>query len=144
MNGTLRNLSSGFASIARLQLIAYSQLRFRILPWVPKTILTGCRKSMNQIKTLEKAAIKAFRSGQSWDAYWQQHGADVRQIEPYNTRNFGRLYRRLMHMVLCGDTDGMTPIDDGATMPWIADDEVNKPDDCRTNARCLWMTGSST
>ena len=96
---------------------------------------------MNRIKDLEAAARRAHAQGEPWAAFWSQHGNEARALEPWNRARYGRLYRRLMQIVLCGDLDGMEPAGD-APAPWEADDDqaVTPINDTATQARCLWLT----
>jgi len=89
---------------------------------------------MNEIKALERAAIDAFRNGIGWTAYWQQHGEQVQQAEPWNARRFKRLYDRLLALVTSGDTNGMTAMAEDDAAPWVADDQPS-PHDSITRAR---------
>jgi len=57
---------------------------------------------MNQIKALERAALDAFRNGQGWNEFWEQHGNTIRQCEPYNRQRFKRLYDRLLSIEASG------------------------------------------
>jgi hypothetical protein len=57
---------------------------------------------------LEVAAQRAREAGQSWAGFWEQHAADIRACEPWNTRRFHRLRKRLMSIVwgLDGNSTG--------------------------------------
>jgi hypothetical protein len=94
---------------------------------------------MNQIKELEKLAIDAFRRGETWSAFWEQHGEQVKQAEPWNARDYHRLYQRLMALVCSGNDAGQYPIDVGMTQWELDDAQTRAPiSDTQTNARCLW------
>jgi hypothetical protein len=87
--------------------------------------------------TLEHAAIKAFNAGGTWSDFWAEHGEAIKAAEPWSRERFGQLYRRLMHLVLCGDDSGMVNMADDEPMPWERDDTQSKPDDTHTQARLL-------
>jgi hypothetical protein len=85
-------------------------------------------------RQLEQLALDAHRTGRSFTRFWNEHAADVRQIEPYNQRRAGQIYARLMNLVLCGDDAGMSVIADDAE-PWLADDALPVVSDSETRAR---------
>jgi hypothetical protein len=97
---------------------------------------------MNQIKALERLAINAFRRCLRWSEYWQAHGDEVKQCEPFNARRFKRLYDRLLHLLTSGDTNGQQSIIDDSAEPWVQDD-TSTPSDSVTAARCLWPAQST-
>lgn len=73
---------------------------------------------------LERAAIAAHHAGHTWDDFWEVHGADVCRAEPYSRQRFQRLIRRLLGLVVSGDTNGQ-PVSVGllwGNTPLQADD----------------------
>ena len=88
---------------------------------------------MNAIRVLERRAIDAHARGDGWETFWQEHGAQVRAAEPYRRNAYHALVRRLLALVVSGDTDGQEPID---AEPWRTDD-TDKPADVGTRARLL-------
>jgi hypothetical protein len=62
------------------------------------------------VKTLESAALAAHRRGDTWGDFWQVHGTDVAQTEPWDRAAFRRLVARLSHLLTCGDCDGQRPL----------------------------------
>ena len=54
----------------------------------------------------------------------EQHRHAVGRIEPYDNRAYRRLVARLSHLITCGDTSGMVPIDTAWERPadWELDD----------------------
>lgn len=91
---------------------------------------------VNMTKQLERRAVEVHRRGEQWAVFWEQHGDDVRAVEPYNRGRFRRLVDRLLALVCSGDCDGVEPIGDDDAMPWERDDQVS-PHDSKTQARCL-------
>jgi hypothetical protein len=89
---------------------------------------------MNQIQKLEKLAVDAFRDGQGWAQFWEEHAADVRNAEPWSRERFRRLVDRLLSLVTSGDSAGQYPIDDGMAQ-WEVDDVRHTPHDTITQAR---------
>lgn len=87
------------------------------------------------ISQLEKAAVKAHRCGQTFAQYWEQYQEAIRTVGPRD--RFNSLYRKLLCLVVAGDSDGSEPLGDDA--PWIADDERTKPSDTATAARWQGM-----
>ena len=93
---------------------------------------------MNQIKALERAALDAFQRGETWAAFWEVHGNEVKAAEPWNRRRFKRLVNRLLSLVASGDTAGMMPVADDDALPWALDDEAIQPADVGTQAKFVW------
>jgi hypothetical protein len=93
-------------------------------------------ETMNQTKELERLALTAHQRGESWAAFWERHGNAVQQAEPWNARQFKRLYDRLLALVCSGDTAGMEPL--AIAEPWLQDDCPAPVSDTITAARCLW------
>jgi hypothetical protein len=92
---------------------------------------------MNQVKELERLAIDAHHRGETWAAFWNQHGNEVKAAEPYNRQRLRRLVNRLLSLVVSGDLDGQEP--PSILEPWELDDsEANKPADTGTQARFDW------
>lgn len=91
---------------------------------------------VNMTKQLERRAVEAHRRGEQWAVFWEQHGDDVRAVEPWNRGRFHCLVDRLLALVVSGDTDGQQPIGDDDAMSWELDDQVS-PHDSKTQARCL-------
>jgi hypothetical protein len=89
------------------------------------------------IRILERSALDFHRRGLGWSDFWAKHGEQVRQAEPWNRERYRRLYLRLMHLVVSGDTSGQFPPGDDSE-PWLADDEASKPPDTITHARLLF------
>jgi hypothetical protein len=85
---------------------------------------------------LELLALDCHRVGSTWAEFWQEHGERVRQAEPYNHARFHRLVQRLLGLLTSGDCDGQQPVGDDLE-PWEIDDQANKPDDTKTQARLL-------
>ena len=84
---------------------------------------------MNTHRALERHALDAHRLGWNWEKFWDRHGPEVRQAEPFNVGRFHKLVRRLLALVVSGDCDGVEPID-GETahgIPWEADDDTTGP-----------------
>ena len=100
------------------------------------------------MSTLEKLAIDGHRRGMTWDAFWERYGADVRAQVPYDRRRFHQLFRKLLHLLTCGDTDGMHAAGDpDAPMQWDIDDDVRAIDDATTVAKIqlpLFSMGATT
>jgi hypothetical protein len=88
---------------------------------------------MNTTKQLERQALDAHRRGVGWTDFWQQHGEEVRAVEPYDRGRFYRLLTRLLGLLTSGDCDGQEPVD---PEPWLGDDQP-EPNDAGTQARCL-------
>jgi hypothetical protein len=84
----------------------------------------------------ESAAVAAHRAGLSWSQFWTEHGAAVAQAEPHSRQRFGRLVRRLLALLVSGDTDGMTAVGDDGKIAWEIDD-AHKPADVGTTARIV-------
>jgi hypothetical protein len=57
-------------------------------------------------RTLERAALAAHQAGQTWADFWTEHGAAVCRAEPHSPQRFQRLVRRLLGLVVSGDTSG--------------------------------------
>ncbi len=75
------------------------------------------------MNSLERLAIDAHHRGETWDEWWAQYGAQVKQAEPYNRLKLRRLVRRLSYLLTCGNTDGQFPPgDEDGIMPWDRDD----------------------
>jgi hypothetical protein len=90
------------------------------------------------VKHLERQALAAHQDGQTWATFWEQHGAAVCRAEPHNRQRFGRLVRRLLHLLTSGEESGMEP----AGEPWLDDDarpNPVSPNDTRTAARIDWQ-----
>ena len=92
---------------------------------------------MNQsIRDIERAALDFHRHGIGWSEYWARHADAIRKCEPWSRARFRRLIDKLLHLLTCGDADGMEPTD---AEPWVQDDsEANKPADVGTQARFDW------
>jgi hypothetical protein len=88
-----------------------------------------------EVQKLERLAIEAHARRGSWAVFHQRHAEAIRCVEPHNRERYRRLCDRLMHLVICGNLDGMTP--PGDDEPWLADDAASKPSDTQTCARCL-------
>jgi hypothetical protein len=92
---------------------------------------------LKQFKELERLAVDAHARGESWIIFWERHGNDIKAVYPWNRARLRRLIDRLLHLLTCGDVDGMESID--APCPWLTDDnEANKPADVGTQARFDW------
>jgi hypothetical protein len=89
-------------------------------------------------KQLERRAVAAHRAGDTWNQFWERHGAEVCAAEPHNHQRFGRLVRCLLPLVASGDTDGMTAVGDDGTIAWEIDDNAAKPADAGNAARIDW------
>lgn len=89
----------------------------------------GPAASQTTAVELELAAFEAYETGASWADFWRLHGQSVERIER------GSLFQRLLSIVTCGDSDGMTPAGDDEE-PAETIDEWH-PDDVGTQARCL-------
>jgi hypothetical protein len=72
---------------------------------------------MTTTQHLERLALAAHAAGKTWAEFWQQHGADVAAAEPWDRRRYHRLVRRLLALVVSGDTDGQEPVGDGWPRP---------------------------
>ena len=72
-------------------------------------------------KTLERRALQAHATGQTWNAFWAEHGDDARAAEPFNNGRLRKLEHRLHHLVTCGDGDFWC---DGE--PWLEDDRRHR------------------
>jgi hypothetical protein len=81
---------------------------------------------MTEHRMLELLALDCHHVGSTWDSFWLEHGERVRKVEPYDRARYRRLVRRLMALVVSGDTDGHEPISAGllwgTAMPWETDD----------------------
>ena len=79
---------------------------------------------MKQLSRLEALAIDAHRRGTSWATFWETHRHTVGSLEPYDRAAYRRIVARLSHLLTCGDTGGMVPIDAGFNVPmdWELDD----------------------
>jgi hypothetical protein len=86
------------------------------------------------IQGLEKMAIDAHTRGERREVFWQRHGEQVREAEPWCRARFRRLYDKLMHLVCSGDNAGQYPPGNDPE-PWLVDDLQSKPHDTITNAR---------
>jgi hypothetical protein len=82
---------------------------------------------MREIARLEQAAAEAYRRGTTWSEFWQVHAADVAAAEPYDTRRYHKLVRRLVGLVSSGNLDGWEPIPTGLLWgeAWDEDDLAN-------------------
>ena len=89
--------------------------------------------SKEAYKHLEAAALDAHRRGLTWGQFHAEHGDAVAKAEPINRQRFRRLTDRLLHLLVAGDMDGMTPVGDDA--PWERDDRLGEVDDAATHAR---------
>ena len=91
---------------------------------------------MNRYKQLEHAALDAHRLSWTWNRFWQMHGEQARQAEPYDRGRYRKLVAKLLHLVASGDPSGMEPVGE----PWLDDDqqEVVSPDDTTTAIRIDW------
>jgi hypothetical protein len=68
---------------------------------------------------LEQQALAAHEQGTGWNDFWQEHGNEVREAEPFCRERFRRLVQRLAHLVATGDGSGRFGVGD---CPWEADD----------------------
>ena len=94
---------------------------------------------MNAIRRL-KPAINAYKAGQTWNQFWPTVAEQVQQAEPINVPAYHRVVRRLMALLVSGNTDGMMPVGDDV-MPWAADDAQAEQhvDDTHTAAKVNWQ-----
>ena len=90
---------------------------------------------MNAIQTIERAAIQAHQTGQTWQTFHRKHSSDINRAEPVDHRAYHRLVCHLLALVVSGDTDGQQPVDNDDAMPWLSDDQPS-PSDTETEARC--------
>jgi hypothetical protein len=88
------------------------------------------------VRTLERNAIQAHHRDESWSMFWANHGDAIRRAEPWNRSRFNALMRRLLSLVVSGDSDGLEPVGDDDGLPWEVGDWP-KPADTGTQARCL-------
>ena len=61
-------------------------------------------------RQLERAALNCHRRGLSWGDFWQEHGPAVCRAEPRNRQRFALLVRRLLALLMSGDTAGQQAI----------------------------------
>ena len=75
-------------------------------------------------QALERLAVEAHHRGDTWNQFWPGVAAEVSQAEPWDNAAYRRLVNRLSHLLTCGDTGGMLPIDTGWERPaaWELDD----------------------
>jgi hypothetical protein len=74
--------------------------------------------SMAMIRqALERLAVEAHHRGDTWGEFWPGVAAAVGQTEPWDNVAYRRLVARLSHLLTCGDTGGMVPIDTGWERP---------------------------
>lgn len=97
---------------------------------------------MSKQKQLERFAVHAFEHGESWNTFWDKHAAAIKAAEPYDAGRYRRLYQRLLHLLTCGDTNGMMPVADDDATPWEADD-AEQTADVGTQARFDWAVGQA-
>lgn len=89
-----------------------------------------------EVQHLERAAVAAHRDGQSFATFWPTVAKAVEEQHPWNRAAFHRLHDRLMHLVICGNSDGQYAAGDAdATPAWERDDTAGKPHDTETAAR---------
>ena len=88
---------------------------------------------MNTKQDLEDAARAAHAAGWTWTRFWREHGEAMRRAEPINRRAYHKLADHLLALVVSGNTDGHTPIDDDDVMAGERDDQP--VDDVTTRAR---------
>jgi hypothetical protein len=55
---------------------------------------------------LERAALDCHRRGDTWTDFWAEHGTTICNAEPHSRQRFQRLIRRLLGLVVSGDTNG--------------------------------------
>ncbi len=92
------------------------------------------------INHLERAALDAYRHGDTWTMFWEQHGAEVCRAEPHDRQRFVRLVRRLLALLVSGNDDGLHAVGDDDGLPseiGIAQLEQAGPHDSKADARCL-------
>jgi hypothetical protein len=90
---------------------------------------------MNQIQRLERAAVRAHRRGVRWNQFWESHADAIKTAVPRD--RLQGLFKRLLCLLLSGNTDGLTPVGDDME-PWLADDAQAahvSVDDVRTAAK---------
>jgi hypothetical protein len=89
---------------------------------------------MDAQRRLERHALAAHRAGDTWNQFWERHGAAIIKAEPHSRAKFRRLVAKLLHLVASGDPSGQEP----AGEPWLLDDvpEPVGPHDTRTEAKC--------
>jgi hypothetical protein len=87
------------------------------------------RRPTKAEQALERHAIAAHARGERWATFWQAHGEQVRQCEPYNRQRYHRLVRRLLALLTSGDTDGQQPVAVGLLWgeQWDEDDAQGVP-----------------
>ena len=80
---------------------------------------TECRGGTVSLtrKALEAAALAAHARGDDWKAFWPTVAGDVAAAEPWDNVAYRRLVNRLSHLLTCGDTGGMRPVDTGWERP---------------------------
>ncbi len=84
---------------------------------------------------LEQLALDGHAKGETWEKFFASHGDAMREKVPWDRKRYHRLYRKLMHLLLCGDNDGQHAVGDDDAMPWEVDDAADMPSDATTNAR---------
>ena len=75
--------------------------------------------SSQGLRDLERRAIEANQRGEPWPHFFSRNTSDIRATEPWNAERYRQLCSRLLHLVLCGDGDGMEP---PPLEPWTSDD----------------------
>lgn len=73
--------------------------------------------SMNERTRLERLAVRRHRAGTTWPDFWDQHRLAVLALFPRDHYAYHRLARRLLALLVSGDTDGQQPIDAGYGRP---------------------------
>ena len=97
------------------------------------------------IATLERAAIEAHRHGQTWEEFWRNHAAKVREAEPRDRARFHDLVKRLLHLVCAGEPAGRSNVGaPSAPMPWERDDQLARLPEHRLVTPATIYAGSAT
>jgi len=84
----------------------------------------GPDEPVNERTRLEQLAIDAHHRGEDWQTFWLTVAGDVAALEPWDNMAYRRIVNRLSHLLTCGNTGGMRPVDTGWERPaeWELDD----------------------